>query len=140
MKLIHMKTLTIIIMVKVVINNFEGSYNKIEAKDLSIVNVSLNFITIKEMHYYKIVLNMATVINPVFWETIQMAIEAQAMAVDLTNSEDVVVAGPTIRITTECISISITHMTHNHNNTVLPAVYVADLTILLSIVIRENMT
>ena len=49
-----------------------------------------------------------------------------AIAVDLSNSEDVVVAGPIIRITTECISISITHMTHNQNNTFLPAVYVAD--------------
>ena len=69
-----------------------------------------------------------------------MVIEAEAMAVDLSNSEDVVMAGPIIRITMECISISITHMTHNQNNTVLPAVYVADLTIFLSIVTRENMT
>ena len=69
-----------------------------------------------------------------------MVIEAEAMAVDLNNSKDAVVAGPTIRIAMECISISITHMTHNQNNMVLPAVYAADLTILLSIVIRENMT
>ena len=65
---------------------------------------------------------------------------AEAMAVDLNNSEDAVVAGPTIRITTECISISITHMTHNQNNMVLLAVCTVDLTILLSIVTRENMT
>ena len=62
----------------------------------------------------------------------QMGIEAEAMAMDLSNSEDVVVAGPIIRIIMERISISITHMTHNQNNT--------DLTILLSIVTRENMT
>ena len=127
-------------MVKVVTDNLEGSYNETEAKDLSIINVSFKVIAIKEAHHNKIILNMATVINPIFWETIQMIIEAEAVAMDLSNSEDAVVAGPTIRITTEHISISITHMTHNQNNTVLPAVYVADLTILLSIVIRENMT
>ena len=69
-----------------------------------------------------------------------MVIEAEAMAVDLNNSEDAVVVGPIIRITVECFSISITHMTHNQNNTVLPTDYAADLTILLSIVTRENMT
>ena len=62
------------------------------------------------------------------------------MAVDLNISEDVVVVGPIIRITLECISISITHMTNNQNNMVLPAVYVADLTIPPSIAIRANMT
>ena len=67
-------------------------------------------------------------------------IEAEAMAVDLNNTEDAVVVGPIIRITPECISISITHMTNNQNNTVLPAVYAADLTISPSIAIRENMT
>ena len=82
---------------------------------------------------------MATVINPIFREIMQMVIEAEAMVVDLNNSEDTVVAGPTIKITMECISISITHMTHNQNNMVLHAAYVVDLTILLSIVTRENM-
>ena len=66
---------------------------------------------------------MATVVSPIFRETIQMVIEAEAGAVDLSNSEDAVVAGPAIRITIEGISIGITHMTHNLNNTVLPAVY-----------------
>ena len=131
---------TDLITVKVVTDNFEGSYNEIEAKDLSMVNVSFKVITIREVHHNTFVLNMATVINPIFWETIQMVIEAEAMAVDLSNSEDTVIAEPIIRITMECISISITHMTHNQNNTVLPAVYAADLTILLSIVTRENMT
>ena len=129
-----------LIMVKVVTDNLEGSYNETEAKDLSIVNISFKIIDIREVQHNKIVLNMATVINPIFQETIQMVIEAEAVSMDLSNSEDAVVAGPTIRITMECISISITHITHNQNNTVLPAVYAVDLTILLSIVIRENMT
>ena len=127
-------------MVKVATNNFEGSYTEIEAKDLNIVNVSFKTIAISEVHRNKIVLNMATVVNPISREIMRTVIEAEAMAVDLNNSEDAVMAGPTIRITMECISISITHMTHNQNNTVLPAVYVVDLTILLSIVTRENMT
>ena len=128
------------IMVKAATDNFEGSYNEIEAKDLSIVNVSFKIIAIREVHHNKIVFNTATVVNPIFREIMPTVIEAEAGAMDLNNSEDVVIAGPTIRITMECISISITHMTHNQNNTVLCAVYVADLTILLSIVTRENMT
>ena len=67
-------------------------------------------------------------------------IEAEAITVDLNNSEDAVVVGPTIRITMEHISISITHMTHNQNNTVLPAVYAVDSTIPQSIATRVNMT
>ena len=65
---------------------------------------------------------------------------AEAMAVDLGISEDAVMVGPTIRITLECISISITHMTNNQNNTVLPAVYAVDITIPPSTATRENMT
>ena len=128
------------IMVKAEADNFEGSYNEIEAKDLSTVNVSFTIIAIREVHHNKIVLNMATVVNPISRGIMQIVIEAKAVAVDLNNSEDVVVVGPTIRITMECISISITHTTHNQNNTVLPAVYVVDLTILPSIVTRVNMT
>ena len=148
MKLIHMKTLTIIItmpqvrvkatdltMVKVVIDNLEGSYNKTEAKDLSIVNVSFKIIAIREVHHNKTVLNMAIIVNPIFREIKQIAIGA----VDLSISEDVVMAGPIIRIAMERISISITHMTHNQNNMALPAVYAVDLIILLNIVTRENM-
>ena len=127
-------------MVKVVTNNLEGSYNKTEATDLSIVNVSFKTIAIKEVHHNKPVLNMAIIVNPIFREIKLIAIEAEAMAMDLSNSEEVVVEGPIIRIATECISISITHMTHNQNNMAPPAVYVADLTILQSIATRENMT
>ena len=153
MKLIHMKTLTITttmpqvrveatdpIMVMAATNNLEGSFNKIEAKDLSIVNVRFKITDIREAHHNKIVLNTATIVNPIFREIMRTVIEAKAVAMDLNNLEDMVVAGPTIRITMEHISISITYMTHNQNNMVLPAVYAVDLTILLSIVTRKNMT
>ena len=83
---------------------------------------------------------MAMVVNPISRGIMLKVIEAEAMAVDLNNSEDAVMVGPTIRITIECISISITHMTHKQNNTVLPAVYAADLTIPPSIATRANMT
>ena len=120
------ETYTYVITVKVVTDNLESSHNETEVKDLSIVNVSFKVITIREAHHNKIVPNMAIVINLIFRETIQMVIEAKAMAVDLSNPEDMVVAGPIIRITLEHISISITHMTQNQNNTVLSAVYVVD--------------
>ena len=83
---------------------------------------------------------MATVISPIFRGIMLILIEAETVAVDLNNLEDAVVVGPTTRITVECISISITHMTHNRNNTVLPVVYAADLTISPSTATRVNMT
>ena len=129
-----------LIMVKAETDNFEGSHNEIEAKDLSIVNVSFKIITIREAHHNKTVLNMATVINPIFRGIILILTEAKAMAVDLSISEDAVVVGPIIRITMECISISTTHMTNNQSNMVLPAVYAADLTIPPSTATRANMT
>ena len=126
--------------VKAVTDNLEGSYNETEAKDLSIVNVSLKVIAIREVHLNKTILNTAIIVNPTFREIKQIAIEAKAVAMDLSNSEDVVVEGPIIRIATECISISITHMTHNQNNMALPAVYAVDLIIPPSTATRENMT
>ena len=129
-----------LIMVKVVTDNLEGSYNETEAKNLSIVNISFKVIAIREAHHNKTILNTAMVINPIFREIKQIAIEAEAVTVDLSNSEDAAMEGLTIRIATECISISITHMTHNQNNMALPAVYVVDLIIPLSIATRENMT
>ena len=153
MKPIHMKILIIIItipqvrveaadliMVKVVTNNLEGSHNETEAKDLSMVNVSFKVITIREAHFNKTVLNTAIITNPIFREIKQIAIEAEAGAMDLSNSEDAAMEGPIIRIVMECISISITHMTHNKNNMALPAVYAADIIIPPSIATRENMT
>ena len=151
MKPIHMKILIIIItipqvrveatdliMVKVVIDNLEGPYNKTEAKDLTMVNASFKVIAIREAHLNKTVLNTAILTNPISRETKQIAIEAGA--VDLSNSEDAAMEGPIIRIAMECISISITHMTHNQNNMALPAVYVVDLIIPPSIATRKNMT
>ena len=153
MKIIHMKTLTVtitmpqvrveaadLIMVKAETDYFEGSYNEIEAKDLSIVNVSFKIIVIREAHHNKIVLNMATVVNPISRGIMVICKKAEAVALDLSNSEDAVVVGPTIRTTMECISINITHMIHNQNNMVLPAVYAADSTIPPSTATRVNMT
>ena len=129
MKPTHMKTLIVIItipkvrvkaadliMVKVVTNNLEGSYNEAEAKDLSIVKVRFKVIAIREAHLNKTVPNKATIVNPIFREIKQITTEAEAMAMALSNSEDVAMEGPIIRIAMECISISITHMTHNQNN------------------------
>ena len=127
-------------MVKAVIDNLEGSHNETEVKDFNMVNTSFKVIAIREVHLNKTVRNMAIIANPISREIKQIAIEAKAMAMALSNSEDVAVEGPTIRIAVEGISISITHMTHNQNNMGLPAVYVADLIISLSIATRENMT
>ena len=129
-----------LIMVKVETDNFEGLHHEIEAKDLSIVSVSFKIITIREAHHNRIVLNMAMLISPIFRGIMPILIEAEAEAVDLSISEDAVMVGPTIRITLEHISISITHMTNNQNNMVLPAVYAADLTIPPSTATRANMT
>ena len=126
-------------MVKAVTDNLEGSYKETEATDLSIVNVSFKIIAIREVHHNKTVLNMAIIVNLIFQGIKQMATEVEAVAVDLSILEDVVMVGPIIRIAVDRISISITHMTHNQNNMALPAVYVVDLIILLSIVTRENM-
>ena len=101
-------------MVNVVTDNLEGSYNETEAKDLSIVNVSFKIIAIREVQHNKTILNTAIIINPILREIKQIAIEAKAVAVDLSNSEDAVVEGSIIRIVME--HISITHMTHNQNN------------------------
>ena len=152
MKLIYMETLTIIIItpqvrvkaadlsiVKAVTDNLEGSHNKTEAKDLSIVNISFKPIDIREAHHNKTILNTAIIINPIFREIKQIATEAEAVATDLGNLEDAVVVGPIIRTAMERISISITRMTHNQNNMALPAVYAVDLIITLSIITRENM-
>ena len=77
--------------------------------------------------------------NPIFREINQITAEAEAMAVVLNIIGNAVMVGPTIRVIMEHTSISITHMTHSQNNMAHPAVYVAVLIILLSIVTRENM-
>ena len=120
-------------------DSFEGSHNEIEAKEFSIVNVSFKIIDIREAHSNKTILNMAITLNPIFSEIKQIATEAEAVAVVLSILEDVVVVGPTIRIAMKRTSINITCMTHSRNNMALPPVYAAVLSILLSIVTRENM-
>ena len=129
-----------LIMVKAVTNNLEGSYNETEAKDLNMVNASFKVIAIREAHLNKTVCNTAIIANPISREIKQIAIEAKAGAVELSNSEDMAMEGPIIRIAMEGISISITRMTHNQNNMALPAVYAVDLIIPLSISTRENTT
>ena len=129
---------TDLIMVKAVTDNLEGSYNETEAKDLSMVNISFKVIAIREAHLNRTILNSAILANPISREIKQIAIEAEAGAVDLSNSEDMAVEGPIIRIAME--GISITHTTHNQNNMALPAVYAVDLIIPPSIATRENMT
>ena len=128
-----------LIMVKVEINNSKGIHHEIEAKDLSIVSISFKIITIKEVHHNRIALNTATFISPIFRGIMPILIEAEAVAVYLSISEDAVMVGPTIRITLECISISITHITNNQKNMVLPTVYVVNLTIPPSTATRANM-
>ena len=123
-----------------VTDNLEGSYNETEAKDLSMVNASFKVIAIREVHLNKTVLNTVIIANLIFREIKQIAIEAEANALDLSNSEDAAMEGPIIRIAMECISISITHTTHNQNNMALPAVYAVDLIVPPSIATRENMT
>ena len=153
MKPIHMKIPTIIITipqvrveatdlitVKAVTNNLEGSYKETEAKDLNMVNARFNVIAITEAHLNKTILNTAIIANPISREIKQIATEAKAVAVDLSNSEDASVEGPIIKIATDLISISTTHMTHNQSNMALPVVYVADLITPLSTATRENMT
>ena len=156
MKLMDMRALTIIItmtttmpqvrakdadllMVKAATYNLEVSHNETEAKDPNIINVSFRIINIREVHHNKTVLNTAITENPIFREINQTTTEAEAEAVVLSILEDVVMVGINIRVVMECISISITCMTHSQNNMVHPTVYAAVLTILLSIVTRENM-
>ena len=128
---------TDLLLVKAVTNNLEVSNNETEAKDLSIVNVSLRIIDIREAHPSKTVLNMAITVNPILREIKQIATEAEAAAEVLSILEDAVVVGPTIRAAMELISI--TCMTHRQNSKAHPAVYVAVSIILLSIVTKGNM-
>ena len=97
-------------------------------------------IAIREAHLNKTVLNTAIIANPISREIRQIATEAEAMAMDLNNSEDAAMEGPIIKIVMEHISICITHMTHNQSNMALPAVYAVDLITPLSTATRENMT
>ena len=52
-----------LIMVKVAIDNLEGSYNETEAKDLNMVNASFKVIAIREAHLNQTVRNAAIIAN-----------------------------------------------------------------------------
>ena len=123
-------------MVKAETDNFKGLHHKIEAKDLSIASIIFKIITIREAHHNKIVHNTVMHISPIFRGIKRTLMEAE----DLNILEDAAAVGPITRITLEHISISITHMTSNRNNMVLPAVYVVDSIIPPSTAIRVNMT
>ena len=128
-----------LLLVKAVTDNSEVSHTETEAKDLSIANVSFRIINIREAHPNKTIPNTLITVNPIFREIKQITTEAKVVAVVLSILEDAVMVGPTIRVVMEHTSISITCMTQSQNNTAHPAVYVAVLIILLSIVTRENM-
>ena len=126
-------------MVKAVTDNLEVSHNETEARDLNIININFRIINFREVHFNRTVLNTAIATNPTFREIKQIAREAEAMARVLSNLEDVVVVGPTIRVAMECINISITHMTHRQNSMAHLVVYAAVSIIPLSTVTKENM-
>ena len=126
-------------MVKVVINNLEVSHNETEAKDLNIINVNSRTIDFREAHFNSTVLNTVIAKNPIFREIKQIATEAKAVAGVLSNLGDAVVVGPIIRVAMECISISITCMTHSQNSMTHCVVYAAVSIIPLSIATKENM-
>ena len=157
MKLTRMIALTIIIamtiilpqvrieatdlsMVKVVTNNLEVSLNKIEAKDLNIINVNFRIIDFREAHFNRTILNMVPAANPIFREIKQIATEVEAMARVLSNIEGAAVVGPIIRVAMEHNSINTTCMTQRQNSMVHLVVYAAVLIIPLSTATKENMT
>ena len=132
---------TDLLMVKVVTDNLEVSHNKTEAKDLNIINVIFRIINFREAHFNRTILNTAPATNPIFRKIKQIATEAEAVARLLSNLEDAVVVGPITRVAMECISISITYMTHRQNSTAHLVVYVAVYVIIpLSTATKESMT
>ena len=126
-------------MVESVTDSLEVSHDETEAKDLNIVNANVRIIDFREAHFNRTVLNTATTVNPTFREIKQIATEVEAVTGVLSNLEDAVVVGPIIRVAMECTSISITHMIHRQNSMAHLVVYAVVLTILPSIVTKENM-
>ena len=129
-----------LLMVKVVTDNLEVSQNDTEAKDPNIINVNFRIIDFREVHFNRTVLNMAPAANPIFREVKQITTEVKAVARFLSNLEDAVVVGPIIRVITEIINISITHMINRQNSMAHPIAYVVVLIIPLSTATKENMT
>ena len=83
---------------------------------------------------------MVAHVSHIFKGTKLILIEAEAKAEHLNILEDAAAVGPISRTTLGHISISTTHMTSNQNNMALHAVWVEDLTIPPSIVMRVNTT
>ena len=131
---------TALLMVKVVTDNLEVSYHKTETKDLNIINVNFRIIDFREVHFNRTVLNTTPATNPIFREVKQITTEAEAMAGILSNLEDAVMIGPTIRVTMALINISITLMINRQNSMAHLVVYVAVLIIPLSTATKESMT
>ena len=131
---------TDLLMLKVVTDNLEVSHKEAEAKDLNIINVNFRTIGFREVHINRTVLNMAPTTNPIFREVKQITTEVKAMTRVLSNSEDMVVVGPIIRVTMALTNISITHMINRQNSMAHPAVYAAVSIIPLSTATKENMT
>ena len=127
-------------MFKVVTDNLEVSHNETEAKDINIININFRIIDFREAHFNRTVPNTAPAANPTFREIKQIVTETEAMAGVLSNLEDAVVVEPIIRVAMECISISITCMTHRQNSMAHLVVYAAVLIIPLSTATKENMT
>ena len=114
---------TDLLMVKAVTNNLEVSHNKIEARDLNIININFRIIYLREVHFNRTVLNMAPAVNPIFRKIKQIATEAKAMAGVSSNLEDPVMVGPFIRVAMDRININITHMSNRHNSMAHLVVY-----------------
>ena len=98
--------------IKAVTDNLEVSHNETEAKDLNTININFRIIDFREAHFNGTVLTTVISANPTFREIKQITTEAEAVAGVLSNLEDAVVVGPTIKVAMERINISITHMTH----------------------------
>ena len=127
-------------MVKVVTSNLEASHKEAEAKDLSIINVNFRTIGFREVHINRTVLNTAPTANPIFREVKQMTTDDKAVVGVLSKLEDVVMVGPTTRVTMALTNISIIHMISRWNSMAHLVVYAAVLIIPLSTATKENMT
>ena len=123
-------------MVKAVINNLEASHREAEVKDLNTINANFRTIGSSEVHIKRIVLNMALTANPIFREIKQMTTEDGALARILSTSEDTIMVGPIMALT----SISIIHMINRQNSMSFPVACAVVSIIPLSTATKENMT
>ena len=129
-----------LLMLKAVIGNLEASHKEIEAKDPSITNANFKTIGFREAYINRTVLNMASTANPTFREIKQITTEDEAMARVLSNSEDAVMVGPTIKVTMVLTNISIIHTMSKENSMAHPVVYTVVSIIPLSTATKESMT